>query len=278
MNMNINNNINATLNLTAINKSIASRKNTAYSSDKIENTKNNNIQLSLPTVGRSINSMSKVDSLMKQKDALLERKNEMVNLARESGKDKKTIEKELEAFNEQLQNIDEQIIKATTEELEETAKKTGENISNLKQKTKNELQTENIFNVVAIAENFKQAEVTMSIKNKIEREINTLGSQIKMDGSKSSNRKLEKLSELQTRSNDLISEIGKIQGNINNELSDIIDSTNSIDSTSSNENHSDNTTKESSDKNKFIYKNNKELVEAKKESPITIYKSINYTI
>lgn len=158
---------------------------------------------------------SLIDTLMKQKMSILEQKDSLISSAQKDGKSMESIKTQLEAYEKQLKDVDQQISQAVAKEMEKQA---GKGKKDDKPKTRQEIENERLANVMDMSQGLERAEVTASVKNRVDREARVLKSEIALDnmyadGSEGSkeliSKKEEKLSDLEQKSAELLSEIGE---------------------------------------------------------------------
>lgn len=164
-------------------------------------------------------AMSLIDNLMKQKERIQEQKSELKASAIDSEGGLGSISEQLESYDEQLKSLDEQIATARTDQFVDNDTKKMENNTYKKPepKTKEEALNAKMTNIIESANSVENAETISSVKATTDGEIGVLKQEIKLDGGRNivSEAKLEKLAELETKSNDLIADISE-------ELSDAV--------------------------------------------------------
>ncbi len=159
---------------------------------------------------------SLVESLMNQKMSILEQKDSLISSAKEDGRSMESIKSQLEAYEKQLKDVDQQISQAMAKEME---KQTEKGKPKATPKTKQEIENERLANVVNMSQGLKEAKTVESVKTRVDGEARVLKSEIELDriygndleSSKEMIAKKEmKLSELEQKSAELVSDIGEI--------------------------------------------------------------------
>lgn len=157
-----------------------------------------------------------IDTLMKQKMSIMEQKDSLISSAKKDGKSMESIKSQLEAYEKQLKDVDQQISQAMAKEMEKQAEKGKKEDT---PKTKQEIENERLANVMDMSQGLEKAEVTWSVKTRVDGEARVLKSEIALDkmyanGSEAStemiSKKEMKLSELEQKSIELTSDIGEI--------------------------------------------------------------------
>lgn len=193
--------------VSAINKS-ASHKNEAITGKKREER----LTAIISPAGKRD---SMLQQLMKQKQNLTNRMSELTASSLEKGTD---IKDKMDEYHKQLDALDEQILKLQMQQ--EDDKKDSETSGIYeKPKTKEEIEAQRMNNIMNLASGSGQADVIYSAKNRLDGETNVLKSEIKT-GYGNIESKLEKVAELESKSTDLIAEIGERLADANNEASD----------------------------------------------------------
>ena len=191
------------LNIQSINHS-AAIKNEALNGIKADRSKTDMIAIS--PAGKK---QSMLEQLMKQKEALQERKASLINSAAENGTS--GLELQLKEYDQQMKDIDQQILQLQSEDKDD--KKTEDSTGKIyeKPKTKEEIQNSNLDDLTALTNGTDHAEVLTSVKNKIDGQKKVWSAEVhSMNGSTAS--KLEKISQLESRSKKLSSEIAQKLG------------------------------------------------------------------
>lgn len=155
---------------------------------------------------------SRIDTLMKQKMSIMEQKDSLISSTKKDGKSMDSIKSQLEAYEKQLKDIDQQISEAMTKEMEKQAEKSKKDD---KPKTKQEIENERLANVMDLSQGLKKAETVESVKTRVDGEARVLESEIELDKMRDAPKeaieeKENKLSELEKKSADLLSDIGEI--------------------------------------------------------------------
>lgn len=159
---------------------------------------------------------SLIDTLMKQKMSILEQKDSLISSAQKDGKSMESIKSQLEAYEKQLKDVDQQISQAMMKEMEKQAEKGKKDDE---PKTRQEIENERLSNVMDMSQGLERAEMTDSVKKRVDGEARVLKSEIELDGMYANgletskeliSKKEEKLSELERKSTELLSDIGEI--------------------------------------------------------------------
>ncbi|WP_026893199.1 hypothetical protein [Lacrimispora aerotolerans] len=191
------------LNIQSINRSAAT-KNETLNGIKAEKTGTD-----VATISPAGKKQSMIEQLMKQKEYLQERKQSIIDSAAENGST--DLEQQLKEYEQQIKDIDEQITKLQTEDKE---KKESDDTTGMiydKPKTKEEVQTDQLNGLTALSNGTDQTEVLSSVKGKLDGQITVMNAEVhSMNGSTES--KIEKISELKSRSQKISSDIAEKLG------------------------------------------------------------------
>lgn len=192
-----------TLNIQSINHS-ATKKNEALNGIKAERSKTDIIAVS--PVGKK---QSMLEQLMKQKEALQEKKATLMNSAAENGTS--GLEQQLKEYEQQMKDIDQQILQLQSKDKDEKESKDNTGKIYEKPKTKEEMEKDQLENLTALTNGTDHAKVITSVKNKIDGQVKVLNAEVhSINGSTAS--KLEKISQLESQSKKLSSEIAQKMG------------------------------------------------------------------
>lgn len=191
------------LHIQSINRS-AALKNQALSGKKEEKPRTDVVAVS--PVGKK---QSMIEQLMKQKEFLQERKQSLLNSAAENGTS--GIDLQLKEYEQQMKDIDQQITKLQTEDMEEKKSEDKTGTIYEEPKTKEDIQKEQLGDLTALANGTDQAEVITSAKKQIDGRIKVLSSEIQF-GYGNTSSKIEKITELESQSEKLQSEIAEKLG------------------------------------------------------------------
>ena len=126
-------------------------------------------------IGRK-NSM--IESFMKQKQSIMEQKEKLKSNTLEKGGTLDSIKSQLESFDEQIKNIDGQIAKSMAEQSKKQEEEKRMDIYS-KPKTKEEVDSERLTNIVSNSSDLRQAKVISSVKKKVDGESRILKAEIK---------------------------------------------------------------------------------------------------
>lgn len=191
------------LNIQSINRS-AAMKNEALNGIKAE--KKGTDVAAISPAGKK---QSMIEQLMKQKEYLQERKQSLIDSAAENGTT--DLEQQLKEYEQQMKDIDEQITKLQTEDKEKKESDDTTGMIYEKPKTKEEVQTDQLNGLTALSNGTDQTEVLSSVKGKLDGQIKVMSAEVhSMNGSTES--KLEKISELKSRSQKISSDIAEKLG------------------------------------------------------------------
>lgn len=143
---------------------------------------------------------SMVQQLMSQKDLIQECKNNLMEKGVEQGY---LDEAKLKEYDEQLKAIDEQIAQAMTQE-PETDKTTGQNADG----------TSDQDDITKVSMNLEQSQTVLSVQNRLDGQIRVLEDEIKSDGSRASDGKIERLADMKAQKSSgqkIISDLNQAQ-------------------------------------------------------------------
>lgn len=160
-----------------------------------------------------------LSNLMKQRQSIMERKGELKATNAEKGGSMSEIQSQLDLMDEQLKNIDEQIANAQAEELK-TEEKDQEGKIYDKPRTEEEIKNQQLSDITDLATGIEAMEVISSAKDKADGEVRVLKAEIK-SGFGNIEKKIEKVSELSTKSDDLLEQVSDYAGAVNEAASDV---------------------------------------------------------
>lgn len=193
------------LNVNAINRSATRDLGTVQGQDQ-QGMRRDRVDISPRGKKQSL-----IEQLMKQKELIQENKQAAIDRSVENGSG--NIQQQLDEYDQQLKDIDEQITQLQAEQVEEDTKagEAGESSIYEKPKTEEELQMEQLSDITKLSAVSDQAEFISSVQDKMEGRVNVLNAELKT-GWGNTEKKLEEISELESRSRQLTSEIaGKLQ-------------------------------------------------------------------
>lgn len=191
------------LNIQSINRSAAT-KNEALNGIKAEKTGTD-----VATISPAGKKQSMIEQLMKQKEYLQERKQSLIDSAAENGST--DLEQQLKEYEQQMKDIDEQITKIQTEDKEKKESDDTTGMIYEKPKTKEEIQTDQLNGLTTLSNGTDQTEVLSSVKGKLDGQITVMNAEVhSMNGSTES--KIDKISELKSRSQKISSDIAEKLG------------------------------------------------------------------
>ena len=167
-------------------------------------------------------------SFSEQKESISEQKSELIKNTLNSGGNMKSIQAQLENYDLQLENIDTQIDEFLKIQIEESAEsKEVEKPKDDKPKTEEEIESDKITHMNDIALSVDLAEVVTRAKASIDRQSNSLKSEIKLDKKYNAGLSQEgvttkqgKLDALQEKSANLSVDIGERLTAVNDEIVD----------------------------------------------------------
>lgn len=197
------------ISIATINRSIA-HKNEAITGTRQEEK----ISAVISPVGKK---QSMLQQLMKQKQDLTDRMKSLSVSALEKGTDVKGA---MEEYRKQLKAIDEQILKM---QMEQEDKENDEKIGVYENpRTKSEVEAQKMKDIMSLYSSSKQVEIVSSEKDHMSGETKILNAEIKT-GYGNIESKLEKVAELEHKSANLASDIGKRLVDVNDGVADIQD-------------------------------------------------------
>ena len=176
---------------------------------------NHKDSLSISPMGRALTA---IDTLMQQKEELNERKNELIGSTLEQGGDIKSIEVQLKSYETQLKTIDDQIDEVMSQEFIDKDKLV-ESKKESQPKTKEEQEKEKIATLTAMTTDIEHIETLASVKGKIERELSTIKSSMKLDGTPLKST-IARAEDLQDRISKVDSTIGKSLASLSDKISE----------------------------------------------------------
>lgn len=167
---------NTLLNAGSVNRSI-NKNNT-----NIGRSSSNNANAYRVSISSEGNLWNMVQNLTKQKEEIIERKSELVNTTFENGGDMDSIKAQLDLYTEQIKNIDKQISDLYAQQAKDVIKQNDEKITNKsnKNKTEEQIETENLISLTNLSDSIKQAEKISSAKNRIDGEVRVKESEVNM--------------------------------------------------------------------------------------------------
>lgn len=196
------------LNITSINRSAQAKCQELYGKNQDEE------DTDVVTLSPAGKDQSMIKQLMNQKEFIQERKQSLLESDGES--DSESMNDKLKEYDEQLEAIDEQIAQLQTNDVEETESDTDAETGYIydKPKTKEEAQTEQLSAITELSSGVSQAEVISTVKDHIDGRISVLKSEIESTNGNIA-QKIEDVSELQSRSDSLVSQTAEKLGEIN---------------------------------------------------------------
>lgn len=191
------------LNIQSINRS-AAMKNEVLNGIKAETPRTD-----VAAISPAGKKQSMIEQLMKQKEYLQERKQSLIDSAAENGTT--DLNQQLKEYEQQMKDIDEQITKLQTEDREKKESDDTTGMIYEKPKTKEEVEADQLNGLTALSSGTDQTEVLSSVKGKLDGQINVMTAEFhSINGSTES--KLEKISELKSRSQKISSDIAEKLG------------------------------------------------------------------
>lgn len=190
---------NTGVNAAAINQSVSHKNKEIFGKTQQEEK----IQAIISPVGKKQNM---IQQLMKQKQELTERMHSLSADAAENGLD---IKDQMKQYEKQMESLDEQIAQLQTQRDEEKDKEKEQTPGIYeKPKTKAEIETERFENILNLSGGIEKATTIEAVKNQIDGRTNVLKAEIKT-GNGNIEAKIAEVSELETKSADLSSQIGE---------------------------------------------------------------------
>ncbi len=165
-------------------------------------------------------AMSVVERLMKQKDFIRECKDSLLErmVDKESGYCSSEIAKKIEEYEKQLDSIDEEIAKELAKPADEKEEGREDHIYKRKEPlTKHEMNNKKMAEITEMSAKLDQSERMDSVKDRMEGEKNVLEAELK---SGDSERKRQRIAEIEDRTVKLEAESGKIKYQISTEGQD----------------------------------------------------------
>ena len=154
---------------------------------------------------------SLIETLMKQKMSITDQKNSLISSAKKDGRSMDSIKSQVEAYEKQLKEIDQQMTEAMAKEMEKQAEKSKKDDE---PKTEQEIENERLANVMDLSQGLQKAEVTDSVKNRVDGEARVLKSEIELDQMYNPSAdvadKEAEVAELEKKSAELLSDVGEI--------------------------------------------------------------------
>ena len=202
---------NSLINVERVNQSVSKQTHIGKSSHRIQMWRDS---VTISSQGKTSNI---IDTLNKQKANILERRDQFIHQARKQGQSDDMMKSQMEQFDEQIKNIDKQIQEATLKKMTEAAEKSAVKIKSNKPKTKQEIQNDILANITAASTTLDTVETISAEKNKLDGDAGVLKSEIELDrardttgsGAEMIAKKEELLAEMQSRSQELLQDIGE---------------------------------------------------------------------
>lgn len=168
------------------------------------------------TISSTGKNQSMIQQLMDQKQLLQERKQSLLASASEDGSDNLDQVKE---YEEQMNAIDEQIATLQSEETTDSAEDSDDTTGQIyeKPKTQEEVTAQQLSDITSLAFGADQAEVLSNVKNQLEGKIQVLNAEINT-GNGNTQAKLEAVSSLGQRVDDIGSQIAQKLGDSNDTI------------------------------------------------------------
>lgn len=165
------------------------------------------------TISSTGKNQSMIQQLMDQKQLLQERKQSLLASAAEDGSDNLDKVKE---YEEQMNAIDEQISQLQSKDATDSGDDSGDSTGQIyeKPKTKEEVTDEQLSNITALSTGADQTEILSKVKNHLEGRIKVLSGEIRT-GNGNTEAKLEAISNLGQRVDDIGSQIAEKLGDSN---------------------------------------------------------------
>lgn len=162
-----------------------------------------------------------IQQLMNQKKLIQESKDAELKRGLEEGyinQDK------LSEYDEQLEMIDKQIVEATAKQSVEDEKENNDDLTDNNVMTKEEYEQHKMMNIMNSSLGMEQVEVVSSVKDEMDGEARVLKAEIKSDGDKALESKKKRVIEIESRTSDLLEQVGDRTADINDNITESKDS------------------------------------------------------
>lgn len=202
---------NSLINVERVNQSVSKRPHSGKGPHRIQ------MQSDRITISSQGKISNVIDRLNKQKANILERREQFIQQAYKQGQSDEMMQPQLEEFDQQLKEIDQQIQEATLKKMTDASGKPAAKIQRNQQKTKQDIQNEILSNITAASTTLDRVETIRSEKNKLDGDAGVLKSEIELDrardttgsGAESIAKKEDLLTEMRSRSQGLLQDIGE---------------------------------------------------------------------
>lgn len=201
-------------NSAVINQKVNRTKNLDEEQQNVIMQSNNRDSVFISKQGKQSNMMQQ---LMDQKQFIQECKDAEMKRGLENGY---VDQKKLDEYDEQLEMLDQKIGETFAQETVQDNENNTENQSEDKVLTEEEYDKNKLMDMMTLSSGVEQSEVVFDVKNKMDGEANVLKAEIKTDGDRASKSKLERVAEIETRSSDLMEQIGEEISDVNQTISD----------------------------------------------------------
>lgn len=162
-----------------------------------------------------------IQQLMNQKKLIQESKDAELKRGLEEGyinQDK------LSEYDEQLEMIDKQIVEATAKQSVEDEKENNDDLTDNNVMTKEEYEQHKMMDIMNSSLGMEQVEVVSSVKDEMDGEARVLKAEIKSDGDKALESKKKRVREIESRTSDLLEQVGDKTADINDNITESKDS------------------------------------------------------
>lgn len=201
-------------NSAVINQKVNRTKNLDEEQQNVIMQSNNRDSVFISKQGKQSNMMQQ---LMDQKQFIQECKDAEMKRGLENGY---VDQKKLDEYDEQLEMLDQKIGETFAQETVQDNENNTENQSEDKVLTEEEYDKNKLMDMMTLSSGVEQSEVVFDVKNKMDGEANVLKAETKTDGDRASKSKLERVAEIETRSSDLMEQIGEEISDVNQTISD----------------------------------------------------------
>ncbi len=163
------------------------------------------------TISPQGKKQSMIEQLMKQKQELIDRKNELMAKSAKTGQ---RMDSQIQQYEKQIEELNQQISDLQTDKQDD--KKANERKNDLQPKepkTEEEVRKEKMNALSQIANSGNGMDIIASVKDKVDGKINVLYAEIETEHG-NIEAKMEKVSALEQKSNDLASQLSQKTGEV----------------------------------------------------------------
>lgn len=165
-------------------------------------------------------SSGMLTNLLRQKELIQECRESVMKRALEKQEQgiSVNIQEQLKEYDAQLDAVEEQIAKELTRQFEEELEKDKENTyQNPRKITEQEAENERMAKVSELTGSLEHVATVEDVKDSVDGQIRVLKSELKLDGPRATDAKRKKVTELESKSDDLANMIAKRTGEITEE-------------------------------------------------------------